>query len=113
MGKKLEELSIEELAVATIGTELRVGKESPEAKLFRAESARRQASDAGVAKYVDRAWKFAALIANGETMDLFHRSEFTRADRSLAVSLGAKPRFPRMRSTGVFALKNKKTGATS
>jgi hypothetical protein len=96
MARNLRDLSNEELAVATVATEKRVGIDGAEAKLFRAEVARRAAADKGITDYVDRARRFAALIAEGMTMEFFHRPSFGRADRQLALALGAGRSWPRV-----------------
>jgi len=88
MGRKLCELSLTDLAVATVATEIRVGVDGTEAKAFRAEVSRRALTDKGVDAYFARARRFAAAIAEGCTIDTF--STFSRADRELAVALGAK-----------------------
>ena len=90
-----------ELAVATIGTEQRVGIDSAEAKCFREEVSRRAAEDGTVSAYVNRARRFAVLIAEGFGMDFFRDDEFTRADRQLALALGAERTWPRFSSGSI------------
>jgi hypothetical protein len=109
MGKKLNELSLLDLAVATVGTESRAGFASPEAKAFRGEVSRRATSDPNVSAYLDRARRFAASIAEGCTMEFFHGAGFSLADRKLALALGAKKRRPRF-TKGTLSLRGGNLG---
>ena len=90
MGRKITELSNEDLAVATIGTERRVGAASAEAQMFRAEITRRASTDKGITATSDRARRLAVIIEEGYGMEFFRANSFSREDRQLALALGAR-----------------------